>query len=99
MSEITIQCRQPVLLKSIISTALEREKKILHDAIKRTQIKLEHLQFLQKVDKPEKLLNGDIDRNEFNEMDLLEMEGEVEVMKHLKNKLQSIEEMQIHEYR
>ncbi len=97
MAHIKIQSTHPSLLKAMICIALEREKKLLCDAIDKTQFKIDHLQRKYGLTDLDKLLEGATERTDENEMDLVALEGELHFLMHLQQKLESIQEMKISE--
>ncbi len=86
MTTITIKGSSPDMAREILSVALEREKNILADAISKTRENVERLKNACDVKSLDDLLNGMIPRNENNEMDLIDLEGEYEILMHLQSK-------------
>ncbi len=85
--EIQTPVREKVL--PVISDALERQKRLLADSISRTEERVRALAASLAV-KPDLLLAGQVPHSEAQDMDLVELEGELTILRHLREQLDSL---------
>ena len=78
----------------LLETAVEREKNIIMDSLKTTREKVDALAKVLAVD-IDKLMKGEVPHTEANDMKLIELEGEVEILKHLESELKELESLEI----
>ena len=64
------------------------------DSIRREKEKINKLAKNLTVD-IDKLMAGEIEHTESNEMELIELEGEIEILRHLENELNALESLEI----
>ncbi len=81
------------MLKEIIFHTIEREKRLLAIAIAKTQTRVNDLAKLHHIESLEDVFTDTVERNEANEMDLIDMEGELQILQHLKKKWQVLKEV------
>ena len=94
MRAITLKSNSPETVVSILKNAMDRGKKILIDTIRVTR---ERIDFLTKdlgVD-IDNLMKGEVEHTESNDMQLIELEGEIETLKHLETELKTLESVEI----
>ncbi|MBI5197350.1 MAG: hypothetical protein HZA19_01955 [Nitrospirae bacterium] len=94
MKEIQIKSSHPEKAVPLLKDAIERERKLILHSISITQTKIDRLASSLKVNIPA-LLQGKTLRTPDNEQDLLDLEGELALLQHLKEELSSLEELQV----
>lgn len=94
MSTISIKGDSSETVISLLTSALEREKRIITNSLRTTRDKVNALAKMLSVD-VEKLMRGEIEHTESKDMQLLELEGEVELLKHLETELKELESLEI----
>lgn len=94
MQTIFIKSNSSKIIIPLLTGALEREKRILIDSIRREKEKINKLAKNLTVD-IDKLMAGEIEHTESNEMELIELEGEIEILRHLENELNALESLEI----
>lgn len=94
MQKIEINTPEPEKVIPILRDAIERQKRILSQSLVQTQEKIQQLATQLHVN-PDLLLAGEIPHAEDQDMDLLEMEGELEILRHLREQLESLEKLTI----
>ncbi len=94
MQTITLKSDSPDTVVPLLKNAVEREKRILTDTIRNTKGKIDLLSRSLGVD-IDKLIAGEIKHTESNEMQLIELEGKIEILKHLENELKALETVEI----
>lgn len=94
MQTITLKSNSPETVVSLLKNAMDREKRILIDTIRITKEKIDTLAKDLGAD-VDKLMSGEIEHTESNEMQLIEMEGEIEILKHLESELKALETVEI----
>jgi hypothetical protein len=82
------------MIKPLIKNAIEREKRIIENSIRITKEKIEALSKSLGVD-IDKLISGEIEHSESKDMQLIELEGELEILKHLESELKTLETVEI----
>ena len=78
----------------ILQDAIEREKRMLSQSLSRTQEKVQQLAARLQIN-PDHLLAGEIPHLEKQDMDLLELEGELEILRLLREQLESLDHLTI----
>ncbi len=91
-----IEISSPELEKAlpVLRDAIERQKLLLSQSIFRTEEKIQQLSASLQVD-PEVLMAGQVPHPEAQDMDLLELEGELQLLRHLRDQLGSLERLKI----
>ena len=78
----------------LFQDALERQKRLLSQSLARTEEKIKHLAADLRVD-PDRLLAGELPHPEEKDMELLELEGELELRRHLREQLEILEHLKL----
>ncbi|OHB98475.1 MAG: hypothetical protein A2W74_10170 [Planctomycetes bacterium RIFCSPLOWO2_12_38_17] len=94
MKIITLKSDSPETVVPLLKNAVEREKKIIIDTIRKTKEKINSLTEMLGVD-TDKLMKGDVEHTEANDMQLIELEGEMEILEHLETELKALETVEI----
>lgn len=94
MSTISIKGDSSEAVLSLLTGALDREKRIITDSLRTTRDKVNALAKMLSVD-VEKLMQGEIEHTESKDMQLIELEGEVELLRHLETELKELESLEI----
>jgi hypothetical protein len=94
MKTISIKSISPEKTIPLLETAVEREKNIIMDSLKTTREKVDALAKALEVD-IDKLMKGKVPHTEANDMKLVELEGEIEILKHLESELKELESLEI----
>ena len=94
MRAITLKSNSPETVVSLLKNAMDREKKILIDTIRVTREKIDFLTKDLGVD-IDNLMKGEVEHTESNDMQLIELEGEIETLKHLETELKTLESVEI----
>ncbi len=91
-----VEISSPELEKAlpVLRDAIERQKRLLSQSIFRTEEKIQQLADSLQVD-PEVLMAGHVSHPEAQDMDLLELEGELQLLRHLRDQLGSLEQLKI----
>lgn len=91
-----VEISSPDLEKAlpVLRDAIERQKRLLSQSIFRTEEKIQQLSASLQVD-PEVLMAGQVPHPEAQDMDLLELEGELQLLRHLRDQLESLERLKI----
>jgi hypothetical protein len=89
MDKIEIQTPVRDKVLPVLSDALERQKRLLADSIARTEERVRVLAGSLQVN-PALLLAGQVPYPETKDMDLVELEGELSVLRHLRDQLESL---------
>ncbi len=92
MEKIEITTPEPEKALPVLRDAVERQKRLLSQSIFRTQEKIQQLAVSLQVD-PALLLAGQVPHPEAQDMDLLELEGELELLRHLRDQLETLERL------
>jgi hypothetical protein len=90
MDIIEIRTPEPDKLLPVLRDAIERQKQLLAHSLARTQQRIDLLAAALQVN-PDLLLAGAIPHSDEQDMDLLELEGELELRDHLREQLDSLE--------
>jgi len=94
MQKIEINTPEPEKALPVLRDAIEREKLILSQSLTRTEERIQQLSKQLQVD-IDSLLAGKVTHPEHEDMDLLELEGELEIRRHLQEQLKSLEQLTI----
>jgi hypothetical protein len=94
MGKIEISTPEPEKTLLIIEDAIERQKHLLAQSLARTQERIEQLTAHLQVS-PDQLLAGILPHPEEQDMDLLELEGELEILRHLREQLACLDHLSI----
>jgi hypothetical protein len=94
MAKIEILTPEPDKVLPILQDALEWQKRLLTQSLTRTQERVQALAAALQVN-PDRLVAGVVPHPEDQDMDLLELEGELEILHHLKEQLVSLERLTI----
>ena len=94
MRAITLKSNSPETVVSLLKNAMDRGKKILIDTIRVTREKIDFLTKDLGVD-IDNLMKGEVEHTESNDMQLIELEGEIETLKHLETELKTLESVEI----
>ena len=92
MAKIEILTPEPEQALLILQDALAWQKRILLQSLARTQERVQELAARLQVD-PDLLLAGVVPHPEDQDMDLLELEGELEILRHLREQLVHLEHL------
>lgn len=94
MEKIEITTPDPKKVLPILKDAIERQKRVLAQSLARTEERIKHLASELQIN-PDLLLTGELPHPEDRDMDLLELEGELEILRHLREQLNSLEHLNI----
>lgn len=94
MQKIEITTPTPEKVLPVLRDAIERQKCLLEQSIARTEERIQQLASHLQVD-PDRLLAGEISHPEDLDMDLLELEGELGLLRHLREQLESLESLHV----
>lgn len=86
MEKIEITSPEPKKAIPVLQDAIERQKRILAQSISRTEERVQRLAAELGVN-IELLTAGGVPHPEDNDMDLLDLEGEVGILRHLREQL------------
>lgn len=94
MATVTLNSQSPDILLPLLNMALERERKILRHSIEKVSSRITVLSESLSVN-PAALIAGEIPHSEGDEMDLIELEGEIETLKHLQQQHNEMESVKV----
>ena len=94
MEKIEITTPDPKKVLPILKDAIERQKRVLTQSLARTEERIKQLASELQIN-PDLLLTGELPHPEDKDMDLLELEGELEILHHLREQLNSLEHLSI----
>ncbi len=94
MQTISLKSNSPDTIIPLLRSAIEREKRILTESLRIVKEKIGRLSKALDID-IDKLMKGEIEHTESNEFLLLELEGEIELMRHLESELEELESLEI----
>ena len=95
MAKIEILTPEPEKALPILQDALAWQKRLLLQSLARTQERVQALAAWLQVD-PDLLLAGGVPHPEDQDMDLLELEGELEILRHLREQLAYLDRLTIY---
>lgn len=78
----------------VLRDAVERQKRLLSESIGRTQERIQQLAASLQVN-PDLLMAGEVSHSEARDMDLLELEGELHLLHHLRDQFESLQHLEI----
>ena len=89
MEKIEITTPEPEKARLVLQDALERHRRLLSQSVTRTQGRVQQLASQLHVDL-DLLRAGQVPHLENQDMDLLELEGELEILRHLQEQLETL---------
>lgn len=94
MESIAIKSHSSEKVLPLIRNAIEREKRIIQGSLQITRERVKSLSSRLNVDL-DLLVSGSVVHTETNDMELLELEGEMTILRHLEESLKELEELEI----
>ena len=94
MQTISLRSNSPDVIIPLLKNALDREKRILMETLRITREKINKLAESLGVD-VNKLIKGEVEHTEANDMQLIELEGEIEISRHIEAELKELESVKI----
>ena len=94
MQTISLKSDSPDTVIPLLKNAIDREKRILAESLRVTREKVNKLAKDLAVD-IDKLMRGEVKHTESNDMQLLELEGEIEILRHLETEIKELESVEI----
>ena len=94
MQTISLKSSSTEAVIPLLKNAIDREKRILKESVRIAKEKVEKLAGTLSVD-IDKLMKGEVEHTDSNEMLLIELEGEIEVLRHLESELNDFESVEI----
>ncbi len=94
MQTISLKSNSPDVIIPLLKNALDREKRILMETLRITREKINKLAESLGVD-VNKLIKGEVEHTEANDMQLIELEGEIEISRHIEAELKELESVEI----
>jgi hypothetical protein len=94
MEKIEINTPEPEKVLPILRDGIERQKRMLSQSLARTEERIRELATHLRVD-PDLLMAAEVPHPENKDMNLLELEGEIEIFRHLREQLESLEQVAI----
>lgn len=94
METITLKSNSSDVVLDLLKNAVERERRIIAETIRITKERVDSLSKRFGVD-IDKLMKGEIEHTEENDMQLIELEGEFELLRHLESELKALESVEI----
>ena len=95
MEKIEIATPDPGKARLILQEAIDRHRLLLTQSVSRTQERVQQLAAQLRVD-PDRLLVGEVPHVEGQDMDLLELEGELEILRHLREQIETLDRLTLH---
>lgn len=89
MEKIEITTPEPDKARLVLQDAIERHKRLLSQSIMRTQERVQQLASQLQVD-PNLVQTGQVPHLEHQDMDLLDLEGELEILHHLQEQIETL---------
>ncbi|MGC1405038.1 MAG: hypothetical protein WA974_19180, partial [Thermodesulfobacteriota bacterium] len=83
---------EPQKVLPVLQDAIERQKRILSQSLSQTEERIRQLATQLQVN-PDLLMAGEIPHPENQDMNLLELEGEMEISRHLREQIESLEHL------
>ena len=90
MQTISLKSDSPDTVIPLLKNAIDREKRILAESLRVTREKVNKLAKDLAVD-IDKLMRGEVEHTASNDMQLLELEGEIEILRHLETEIKELE--------
>jgi hypothetical protein len=94
MEKIELTTPEPEKVIPVLQDAIDRQKRILLQSLTKTEENIRQLAARLGVD-TDLLLAGKVPHTEEQDLDLLELEGELEISRHLREQLESLEHLTI----
>jgi len=94
MQKISIKSSSPEKTIPLLMKAIEREKRIVLFSMKTAQKRVEALAQELGID-VDRLMDGEIEHADADDMRLIELEGEAEIFKHLESELKELESLEM----
>ena len=94
MQTISLKSSSAETVIPLLRNAIEREKRILKESVRVAKEKVNRLAGTLSVD-IDKLMKGEVEHTDSNDMQLIELEGEIEVLRHLESELNDFESVEI----
>ena len=94
MEKVEISTPEPEKARLVLQDAIERHRRLLAQGIARTQERVQQLASQLQVD-PDRLLAGEEPHPEAQEMDLVELEGELVILRHLREQVETLEHLRL----
>jgi len=94
MQTISLKSNSPDIAVPLLRNAIDREKRIISETLRITREKVSRLSKELSVD-VDSLMKGDVAHTEANDMQLIELEGEAEILRHLESELNELELLEI----
>ena len=94
MQTISLKSGSPDTVIPLLKNAIDREKRILAESLRITREKVNKLAKDLAVD-IDKLMQGEVKHTASNDMQLLELEGEIEILRHLEAEIKELESVEI----
>jgi hypothetical protein len=92
MEKIEIVTPEPEKARLVLKDAIERHRRLLAQSVARTQERVQQLATQLQVD-PDRLLAGEVSHTEEQDMDLVELEGELAILRHLREQVETLERL------
>lgn len=94
MQTISLKSSSSETVIPLLRNAIDREKRILKESVRVAKEKVNRLAGSLSVD-IDRLMKGEVEHTDSNDMQLIELEGEVEVLRHLESELNDLESVEI----
>lgn len=94
MQTISLKSNSPDTIIPLLINAINREKRILVESIRVAKERVTGISKSLGID-IEKLMEGMIEHNESNEMQLIELEGEIDILRHQEAELKELDSIEI----
>lgn len=94
MQTISLKSNSPDTIIPILKIAIDREKHILMETLRAAREKVNKLAGNLTVD-VDKLMMGEIEHTDSNDMQFIELEGEIEIIRQLEVELRELETIEI----
>jgi hypothetical protein len=94
MEKIEFSTPEPDRVLPVLQDAVERQKRLVSQSLARTEDRIQQLADRLQVD-PARLMAGEIPHPEEKDMELLELEGELELRRHLREQLEILERLKL----
>ncbi|MBU4321028.1 MAG: hypothetical protein L6246_08865 [Thermodesulfovibrionales bacterium] len=94
MQTISIKSSSSEKIIPLLTNALDREKRLIVGSLKKISEKIDSLAKSLSVD-IDKLVAGEVEHTEANDMKLVELEGELKILRHLEDELKELESLEI----
>ena len=94
MQTISLKSSSAETVIPLLRNAIDREKRILKESVRVAKEKVNKLAGTLSVD-IDKLMKGEVEHTDSNDMQLIELEGEIEVLRHLESELNDFESVEI----